>query len=138
MDIQELNRTIIDEFRANNGKVSRQFEKVPLLLLTTVGARSGVSRTNPLAYFAEAGRYFIIASYAGAPINPPWYHNLRANPIVDVEVGAERFKARAEVMQEPKRTDVYEKVASASPIFAEYQDKTSRTIPVISLQRLEE
>jgi len=138
MDIQELNRTIIEEFRSNDGKVSGQFEGVPLLLVTTIGAKSGLSRTNPLAYFADDDRLLIIASYAGAPINPPWFYNLKANSVVEVEVGTERFKARAEVIGEPERTDIYEKVASAAAIFAEYQSKTTRTIPVIALQRLYE
>jgi deazaflavin-dependent oxidoreductase (nitroreductase family) len=138
MDLQEMNRNIIDEFRANDGKVSGQFEGVPLLLLTTVGARSGLARTNPLAYFADGDRYVIIASYAGAPINPPWFYNLKANAVVEVEMGTERFQARAEVMSEPERTDVYQKLASAAPIFAEYQSMTSRTIPVIVLQRQQE
>jgi len=138
MDIQELNRTIIEEFRANDGKVSGQFEGVPLLLVTTVGAKSGLSRTNPLAYFADDDRLLIIASYAGAPINPPWFYNLKANPEVEVEVGTERFKARAEVVTEPERTDIYQKLASAAPIFAEYQSKTTRAIPVIALQRMQE
>jgi deazaflavin-dependent oxidoreductase (nitroreductase family) len=138
MDIHELNRTVIEEFRARAGKVSGQFEGVPLLLLTTVGARSGLSRTNPLAYFADGDRYVIIASYAGAPINPPWFYNLKANAVVEVEMGTERFQARAEVMNEPERTDVYQKLASAAPIFAEYQSKTSRTIPVVVLQRHQE
>ena len=137
MDLQEMNRAIIKEFRANAGKVSGQFEGVPLLLLTTVGARSGLMRTNPLAYFADGDRYLIIASYAGAPVNPPWFYNLKANPEVEVEVGTERFKARAQEIDEPQRTEVYRKVAEAAPVFAEYQSNTTRTIPVIVLQRLE-
>ena len=138
MDLQEMNRAIIEEFRANDGKVSGQFEGVPLLLLNTTGAKSGLSRTNPLAYFADDDRFLIIASYAGAPSNPPWFYNLKANPVVEVEVGTERFKARAAVIKEPDRTDIYQKVASAAPIFAEYQSMTTRTIPVIVLQRLQE
>jgi deazaflavin-dependent oxidoreductase (nitroreductase family) len=138
MELQEMNRAIIEEFRANDGKVSGQFEGVPLLLLHTIGAKSGLSRTNPLAFFAAADRIMIIASYAGAPSNPPWFYNLKANPVVEVEVGTEQFKARAEVITEPERTDIYQKVASAAPIFAEYQSNTTRTIPVIALQRLQE
>jgi deazaflavin-dependent oxidoreductase (nitroreductase family) len=137
MDLQEMNRAIIDEFRANNGKVSGQFEGVPLLLLTTVGARSGRTRTNPLVYFADEDRYLIIASYAGAPVNPPWFYNLKANPEVEVEMGTERFKAQAREVTEPQRTEVYQKVAEAAPLFAEYQSNTTRTIPVIVLQRLQ-
>ncbi len=135
MDIQEFNKTIIDEFRANEGKVGGQFEGAQLLLLTTIGARTGLERINPLAYLAEDDGYGIIASYAGAPTSPPWYHNLVANPDVEVEVGSERFKARAEVVMEPQRSRLYEKMESTMPVFTEYRNKTTRTIPVIVLRR---
>ena len=135
MDMQEFNNTIIAEFRANAGVVGGQFEKVPLLLLTTTGAKSGISRTIPLAYLADGDRQVIFASFAGAPKNPPWYNNLIANPNVGVEVGAQRFEARAEILEEPERTELYEKMAAAVPTFADYQNKTTRTIPVIALVR---
>jgi deazaflavin-dependent oxidoreductase (nitroreductase family) len=135
MDIQEFNNAIIEEFRANGGKVGGQFEGAPLLLLTTTGAKTGLSRTNPLVYLAVGDRQVIVASYAGAPTNPPWYHNLIANPDVGVEVGAERFDARAEVVDEPERSELYEKMVAVMPIFSEYQSKTTRTIPVIALRR---
>ena len=106
MDIQALNKTIIEEFRANGGKVGGQFQGASLLLLTTTGAKSGLVRTNPLAYLADKDRYVIIASYAGSPTNPPWYHNLKANPKVTVEVGTQRFDARAEVVTEPARSQL--------------------------------
>ncbi len=133
MDIQELNKAIIAEFRANGGNVGGQFKGAPLLLLTTKGAKSGKTRVNPLAYLADSDRHVIIASYAGAPSNPPWYHNLIANPVVEVEVGDARFKARAEVLGEPERSKLYKKMAQAMPVFAEYEKKTRRTIPVIAL-----
>src|SRR5262245_22900479 len=98
MDIQEMNKAVIDEFRANGGNVGGNFKSVPLLLLTTVGAKTGRSRVNPLAYLMDGDRYVIIASYAGAPSNPPWFHNLLANPKVRLEVGAEKFDATAEVL----------------------------------------
>jgi deazaflavin-dependent oxidoreductase (nitroreductase family) len=135
MDIQDFNQTIIEEFRANKGVVGGQFKGAPLLLLTTVGAKSGKSRINPLAYLADNDRYVIIASYAGAPANPPWFYNLKANPTVDVEVGAQRFKARAEIVAEPERSKLYEKMTKVMPVFAEYQRKTTRKIPVIALRR---
>jgi deazaflavin-dependent oxidoreductase (nitroreductase family) len=135
MDIQELNKAIIAEFRANGGNVGGQFKGAPLLLLTTKGAKTGKTRVNPLAYVADGGRHVIIASYAGADSNPPWYHNLIANPVVEVEVGKERFKARAEVVGEPERTKLYAKMAQAMPVFADYAKKTTRTIPVIALTR---
>jgi deazaflavin-dependent oxidoreductase (nitroreductase family) len=135
MDIQELNKAIIAEFRANGGNVGGQFKGAPLLLLTTKGAKTGKTRVNPLAYVADSGRHVIIASYAGADSNPPWYHNLLANPVVEVEVGKERFKARAEVVNEPERSKLYEKMTKAMPVFAEYQKKTTRKIPVIALKK---
>lgn len=135
MDIQELNKAIIAEFRANGGNVGGQFKGAPLLLLTTKGAKTGKTRVNPLAYVADGGRHVIIASYAGADSNPPWYHNLIANPVVEVEVGKERFKARAEVVGEPERTTLYTKMAQAMPVFTDYAKKTTRKIPVIALTR---
>jgi deazaflavin-dependent oxidoreductase (nitroreductase family) len=133
MDIQEMNKAIIEEFRGSDGKVGGQFAGAPLLLLTTTGAKSGLSRTNPLVYLKDNDRYVIIASYAGAPHNPPWYHNLTAHPDVEVEVGSERFKALAVVMDEPERSGLYQKAEVVMPAFAEYQSKTTRTIPVIAL-----
>ena len=133
--IQDFNKKIIDEFRANQGKVGGQFNGMPLLLLTTKGAKSGVSRTNPLAYLRDGDRYVIIASYAGAPKNPPWYHNLVANPTVRVEVGGQSFDARAEVVKEPERSALYQRVEAAMPVFSEYKRKTQRSIPVIALRR---
>ena len=133
--MQDFNKKIIAEFRANQGKVGGQFAGMPLLLLTTKGAKSGVSRTNPLAYLRDGDRYVIIASYAGAPKNPPWYHNLVAHPNVRVEIGGQSFDARAEVVKEPERSALYQKVEAAMPVFSEYKRKTQRVIPVIALQR---
>jgi deazaflavin-dependent oxidoreductase (nitroreductase family) len=135
MEMQEFNKAIIEEFRANSGKVGGQFAGAPLLLLTTTGAKTGKTRVNPLAYLKDGDRYVIIASYAGAPNNPPWYHNVLAHPNVTVEVGDEQFEARAEVVSEPQRTELYRKMASIMPPFAEYERKTTRTIPVIALRR---
>jgi deazaflavin-dependent oxidoreductase (nitroreductase family) len=136
MDMKEFNTGIIKDFRANGGKVGGQFAGAPLLILTTKGAKSGVSRENPLAYLEDKGRYVIIASYAGAPTNPPWYYNLVANPTVTVEVGKEKFTARAEIVSEPDRTKLYQKMASIMPAFSEYQKKTTRKIPVIALKKV--
>jgi deazaflavin-dependent oxidoreductase (nitroreductase family) len=136
MDMKEFNTGIIKDFRANGGKVGGQFAGAPLLILTTKGAKSGVSRENPLAYLEDKGRYVIIASYAGAPTNPPWYHNLVANPTVTVEVGKEKFTARAEIVSEPDRTKLYQKMASIMPAFSEYEKKTTRKIPVIALKKV--
>ena len=135
MDLQAMNRKIIEEFRANAGKVGGQFAGATLLLLTTTGAKSGLVRTNPLAYLMDDDRYVIFASYAGSPSNPPWFYNLRANPRVEVEVGTQRFAARAEVVEEPARSALYRKIASLRPAFAEYERKTTRIIPAIALRR---
>ncbi|MGD9602858.1 MAG: nitroreductase family deazaflavin-dependent oxidoreductase [Gammaproteobacteria bacterium] len=135
MDLQAMNKAVVEEFRANGGKVGGNFEGAPLLLLTTKGARSGTPRLNPLAYVRDGERYVIIASFAGAPHNPPWFHNLVKHPDVEVEVGAERFRARAEVLGEPDRTRLYAKMASVMPVFNDYAAKTTRTIPVIALAR---
>jgi deazaflavin-dependent oxidoreductase (nitroreductase family) len=136
VDLKTFNQSIIEEFRAHDGKVGGQFAGAPLLLLTTTGARSGAERVNPLAYLADGDRYVIIASFAGAPTNPPWYHNLVANPVVTVEVGNETFQARAEVTKEPERSALYARMESVMSAFTEYRQKTTRTIPVIALRRI--
>jgi deazaflavin-dependent oxidoreductase (nitroreductase family) len=136
MDIKEMNLQIIDEFRANGGQVGGMFAGAPMLLLTTKGAKSGETRVNPLVYLEDAGRTVIIASYAGAPTNPPWYHNLIANPAVSIEVGTQTLKVRAEVVPEPERSRLYKKMESMMPAFTEYRQKTMRTIPVIALRRV--
>ena len=137
MDTQAFNQAIIDEFRANKGAVGGQFAGAPLLLLSTTGAKSGLTRVNPLAYLIDGDRQIIIASFAGAATSPPWYHNLLANPEVGVEIGSENFKATAGVLDEPERTELYAKMVEIMPVFSEYQSKTTRIIPVIALTRLE-
>lgn len=137
MSIQnERNKAIIEEFRANGGKVGGVFAGRTLLLLHTVGAKSGESRINPLAYVNDGDRLVIIASKGGAPINPDWYHNIVANPLVTVEVGAETFQARAEVPVEPERTRLYDKMVAVMPGFAAYRERTRRVIPVVILKRV--
>jgi deazaflavin-dependent oxidoreductase (nitroreductase family) len=135
MDLKAYNQTIIEEFRANGGKVGGDFAGAQLLLLTTTGAKTGLVRTNPLAYLEDGGRYVIVASYAGAPTNPPWYYNLIANPHVSVEIGTQRFEAEAEVIEEPERSRLFRKMMTVMPGFADYQRKTARVIPVIALRR---
>lgn len=131
----DWNTQIINEFRANEGKVGGQFAGAPLLLLTTVGAKSGQHRTNPVMYLPDGDRLLVFASKAGAPTNPDWYHNLVANPRVTVEVGNEKFEADTEVLQGEERDRVYAEQASRYPGFAEYQESTSRIIPVVALHR---
>ena len=136
MDISEYNKQIITEFRDNNGKVGGPFANGNLLLLHTIGAKSGAARVNPLAYFEDDGDLLIIASFAGAPSNPPWFYNLLANPTVELEVGSERYQAKASVVPEPLRSELYDRIASVAEAFAEYRDKTERVIPVVRLQRM--
>jgi len=129
----DRNQKVIDEFRANGGKIS-WFGS--LLLLHTKGAKSGQERVNPVVYMQDGDRWLIVASKGGAPANPDWYYNIRANPRVAVEIGTETVQAQAAVAEEPERTRLYNKIAQAMPIYAEYQRKTSRVIPVIVLTPL--
>ncbi len=131
--VRDRNQGIIDEFRANGGKVGGHFAGRTLLLLHTVGAKSGQERINPVAYVKDGNRLVIIASKGGAPTNPDWYYNLLAHPLVTVEVGTEQFRARATVTSEPERTRLYDQMVEMMPGFAEYREKTTRVIPVITL-----
>ena len=130
------NQAIIDEFRANSGKVGGQFAGKTLLLLHTVGAKSKQERINPVACVADGDRLVIFASKGGAPTNPDWYHNILAHPMVTVEVGTELYQAQAAVVPEPERTLLYSKMVEIMPGFADYQQKTTRVIPVITLTRM--
>ena len=132
----DWNKAIIDEFRANAGKVGGRFAGATLLLLHTTGARSGQERINPVACVKDGDRLVIIASKAGAPTNPDWYHNLLAHPLATVEVGTETFQVRAAVAAELERTRLYAKMVEMMPGFAEYQQKTTRVIPVFVLTRV--
>jgi deazaflavin-dependent oxidoreductase (nitroreductase family) len=130
------NKAIIDEFRANSGKVGGPFAGKTLLLLHTVGAKSKQERINPVAYVSDGDQLVIIASKGGAPTNPDWYHNILAHPLVTVEVGTEQFQAQATVASEPERTRLFNKMVELMPGFGGYQQKTTRVIPVITLTRL--
>jgi len=132
----DWNRKVIDEFRANGGRVAA-FSRQPLLLLTHTGARTGATRTNPLAYFTDDDRYVVVASKGGAPTNPDWYHNLLANPSATVEVGTEAFAVTAEQVSPEERERLWAKITERNPAFAEYEGKTGRTIPVMILRRVE-
>src|SRR5579859_1583069 len=135
MSENNFNQEIIDQFRANNGTmVSGVFKGAPLLLLTTTGAKSGQTRVNPLAYTRDGNRYVIIASKAGAPTNPDWYHNVLAHPEVTIEVGPDRVAARASVAEGAERDRLYAAQATLMPGFAEYERKTTRSIPVVILE----
>ncbi len=132
--VNAFNKSIIDEFRANEGKVGGQFANADLLLLHTTGAKSGQPRVSPLAYFRIDGKLIIIGSFAGAPVSPAWVHNLRANPAARVEIGTDAFDVTAHELPSAERDALFEKVAAAAPGFAEYQSKTSRVIPLFELQ----
>jgi deazaflavin-dependent oxidoreductase (nitroreductase family) len=131
----EFNQRTIAEFRANSGRVGGNFAGAPLLLLRTVGARSGRPRINPVMYLADGGRYLVFASKAGSDRNPDWYWNLRANPEVTIEVGEETIAVHATELTGAERDEKYRVQAERYPGFADYQQKTSRTIPVIALTR---
>ncbi len=133
--VKSFNTAIADEFRANGGKVGGQFEGADLLLLTTMGAKSGQQRVSPLAYFNIDGKLIIIGSYAGAPQDPAWVHNLRANPQAHIEVGTDAFDVTAHELPVAERDQLFDKVTAAAPGFAEHQSKTSRVIPLFELQR---
>ena len=133
----DFNLNIIEEFRANGGETSGPFKGRPLLLLTTKGAKSGEERTTPLVYSRDGERVVVIASMGGAPKHPAWYLNLSANPEVTVEIGTEKFAARASVPEGEERDRLYAQQAATMPAFNEYQEKTTRRIPVVVLERTE-
>jgi deazaflavin-dependent oxidoreductase (nitroreductase family) len=129
----DFNARIIDEFHANEGRVGGMFEGTTLLLLHHVGARTGANRVNPLAYDRDGDRYVIFASKAGAPTNPDWYHNLKAHPNVEIEVGSDTIDVVAAEAVGEERDRLYRRQAERSPGFAEYEAKTDRVIPVMLL-----
>ena len=132
-DGNDFNERNIAEFRANHGRVGGQFEGAPLVLLHTVGAKSGKPRTNIMMYLADGDRYLIFASKAGADENPAWYWNLKANPDARIEVGDDTVDVRATELQGAERDEKYALQAERYPGFADYEHKTSRTIPVVAL-----
>lgn len=135
MPQNDFNLNIIKEFRENGGETFGPFKGRNLLLLTTKGAKSGNEGTTPLVYSKDGDRYVIIASMGGAPKHPAWYHNIVANPNVTLEVGTEKFQATATVAEELERTRLYNAQAEMMPAFTEYQQKTTRVIPVVVLTR---
>ncbi|GAB3452288.1 nitroreductase/quinone reductase family protein [Streptomonospora sediminis] len=135
-DLTDFNQSIIDEFRANRGRVGGMFEGSRLLLLTTTGARSGERRTVPVGYLPDGERVLIIASAGGAPQHPAWFHNLLANPRVGVEDGLFNSEADAVVLEGEERAAMFARAVEADPGWAEYQAKTERTIPVVALHRV--
>jgi deazaflavin-dependent oxidoreductase (nitroreductase family) len=133
--VNDWNQQIIDEFRANGGKVGGPFEGMTLVLLHTRGAKSGQERINPLASREDGGNLVVFASKAGAPTNPDWFHNVLAHPDVEVEVGTDRYAARARVAEGEERDRIWALQKAEYPGFAEYEAKTTRQIPVVVLEK---
>ena len=132
-DPNDWNAQTIAEFRKNHGKVGGHFEGAPLLLLHHSGARSGKNRVNPMMYLKDGDRYLVFASKGGADTNPDWYHNIKAHPDVQIEVGDKTIEARAQEIKGTERDRFYARQASLYPTFAQYQRQTKRIIPVVAL-----
>lgn len=134
----DFNQQVIDEFRANRGRVGGYFEGARLLLLTTTGARSGAPHTTPVGYLPDGGeRVLVIASAGGSPKHPDWYHNIVANPRLTVEDGVFTYEARAVVLDPEERDRAFARAVEADPGWGEYQAKTGRVIPVVALESVE-
>jgi deazaflavin-dependent oxidoreductase (nitroreductase family) len=134
----DFNRALINDFREHGGKAtSGPFKGRDLMIVTTIGAKSGEKRANPVVYTRDGDNYVIIASKGGAPMNPSWYHNLIAHPEVTVEVGDEKFKALAHPAGDDKYERLYQNHAKYMPAFNDYRQKTTRKIPVVILERLD-
>lgn len=134
-DGNDFNERVVAEFRANHGMVGGNFEGASLLLLHSTGARSGETRINPMMYLQDGDRFLVFASKAGADTNPDWYHNLLAHPDARIEVGDDTFDVRAEELTGAEHDEKYAEQAALYPGFADYQEKTSRVIPVFALSR---
>ena len=132
-DTNDFNQSIIDEFRANGGKVEA-FPANNLVLLHHTGAKSGQERVSPVAYQVVDGGYAIFASKAGAPDNPAWYHNLIANPTATIEIGTDTVPVTARVASPEEREPIWTQQKKDQPGFAEYEQKTTRQIPVVILE----
>ena len=135
MELLERNQQLIDAFRADKTKVDGKFGGRALLLVTTIGAKSGARRTSPVAYTADGDQFVIMASNNGQEVHSNWYVNLRANPHVTVEVGNETFEATASVAEGAERARLFAKVVEGMPGFGDYQAKMQRQIPVVVLTR---
>lgn len=131
----DWNTKIIEEFRKNEGRVGGRFEGAPMVILHTIGAKSGEERENPLVYLPDGKRIFVFASKGGAPTNPDWYHNLLAHPEVKVEVGTESYAGVATPVTGDERDQIWAKQVKERPGFGEYERKTTRKIPVIAIER---
>lgn len=133
----DWNKKIIEEFRANAGRVGGFFEGAPMILIHHIGAKSGIERVTPLVHFPEDdGNTVIVASNGGAPAHPAWFHNLKANPKIDVEVGSETYTVVADEITGPERDEFWKRVVAERPGFGDYERKTDRLIPLLRLTRV--
>jgi deazaflavin-dependent oxidoreductase (nitroreductase family) len=133
---ENWNQKIIDEFHGNGGKVGGPFEGAPMIIVHHVGARTGTERTNPLVYLPDGDDMVIAATKGGAPANPDWYHNLKAHPRIEVEVGTETFPVEATEVTGSERDELWRRLVAMRPSFAEYETKTSRVFPMFRLSRV--
>jgi deazaflavin-dependent oxidoreductase (nitroreductase family) len=131
----DFNAHTIAEFRKNRGKVGGYFEGAPLLLLNSVGKRSGKTHVTPVMYLKDGERYYVFASKAGADTHPDWYNNIKAHPDIKIEVGDETLDVHAEEIVGRDRDAIYRRQATLFPSFADYERKTKRVIPVIALTK---
>jgi deazaflavin-dependent oxidoreductase (nitroreductase family) len=132
--MSDWNSGIIEEFRTNEGKVGGRFEGAPMLLLHHKGAKTGTERVNPMVFQKVDNGYAVFASKGGAPTNPAWYHNLVANPDVEVEIGTDTIPVRARVAEGDERERIWTKQKERMPGFADYERNTTRQIPVVILE----
>jgi deazaflavin-dependent oxidoreductase (nitroreductase family) len=131
--MEDFNAKVIEEFRTNDGRVGGMFESMPLLLLHNTGAKSGAERINPVAYMKDGDRYVVFASKGGAPTNPGWFHNLVAHPVTTIEVGTDTLDVVARAAEGEERERLFNTQKQRVPQFAEYEQKTTRQIPVVVL-----
>src|SRR5262245_39064657 len=134
--MNRFNQLLIAEFRARRGQLSGQLTGAPILLLNTVGAKTGRARTTPLGYIRDQGRYVVAASKAGAPTNPDWYYNLASRPTATVETGTDTIAVRTRVAHGEERIRLFQQLATQWPMQLDYQQQTTRLIPVVVLERL--
>lgn len=133
--LDDFNRAIVEEFRANGGTVGGPFEGATLLLLHSTGAKSGKTRMSPLAYLMIDGKMIIVGSYAGAPRNPAWVHNVRAHPKAFIEIGTDAYDVDVRELPDTERDAMYPKLVEMAPAFGDYQAKTTRVIPLFEVTR---
>jgi deazaflavin-dependent oxidoreductase (nitroreductase family) len=133
-DWEAFNKGVVEQFRAHGGQVPGR--KYPLILLTTIGAKTGLPRTTPLNYSRDGDRIIVIASKAASPTHPDWYYNLLAHPEAIIEIGTEKFPVRATIAEGEERERLFNAQAVLMPFFAEYQRQTTRRIPVIIFERI--